>query len=404
MSDSRFEWFWRGSATLVVSGPGARQCVARLQRQGIVVRDVRFVADGVMLRVSVAGLRSLISSRRALNVKFRIVERHGAPFLGRRLWRRKAFAVGAFAFVAILYALSSIVWRIDIQGAEGEDQEAELRQAAVEAGLEVGQWKSRLAPPAELAERIVARAQNYVWVGVELKGSVAVVRGIPKIPGVPEANRQPCNIVATRPGVILDVQASRGRVLVKPNQLVQPGQVLISGRLTDGGPNVPASGHVYAEVWYTSDVSIPLRISQQGLTGAFVSRDYLQIGTARLRVWGFQEAPPATYERDRDTDWRVGSWRLPVQWVHATLYEVKPAVLQVDAAAARAEALVMAASDVRSLAGGDMVILGQSVLQERLERGTLYATILTRVQQDIGAPAPIPETEAMPKSAGAAQS
>ena len=404
MSDSRLEWFWRGSVTLIVFGPGARQLVARLQRQGVVVRDVRFTADGVMLRVSVAALRHLMESRRAYGVRFRVVERHGAPFLGRRLWRRKAFAVGAVAFVAILYALSSIVWRVEIVGAEGEDQEAELRQAAAEAGLQIGQWKSRLAPPAELAERMVARAPNYVWVGVEIKGSVAVVRGIPKIPGVPQSSQQPCNIVATRPGVILDVQASRGRVMVKPNQLVQPGQVLISGLLTDRGPSVPASGHVFAEVWYTSDVSIPLRVSNQGLTGASVSRDYLAVGGARLRVWGFQEAPPVVYERDRETDWRVGTWRLPVQWVHARLYEVKPAVWQVDVATARNEALVMAASDVRSLAGGDMVILGQSVLQERLERGTLYATILTRVQQDIGAPAPIPETGGPLKSQGAAQS
>jgi|GEM_PF-2605388 len=404
MSDSRLEWFLKGSATLWVTGPGARQLVARLQRQGVVVRDVRFTADGVMLRVSVAALRHLMASRRAYGVRFRVVERHGAPFLGRRLWRRKAFAVGAVAFVAILYALSSIVWRVEIVGAEGEDQEAELRQAAAEAGLQVGQWKSHLAPPVELAERMVARAPNYVWVGVEVKGSVAVVRGIPKIPGVPQASQQPCNIVAMRPGVILDVQASRGRVMVKPHQLVQPGQVLISGLLTDGGPSVPASGHVFAEVWYTSDVSIPLRVSSQGLTGASVSRDYLAVGGTRLRVWGFQEAPPVVYERDRETDWRVGTWRLPVQWVHATLYEVKPAVWQVDVATARNEALVMAASDVRSLAGGDMVILGQSILQERLERGTLYATILTRVQQDIGAPAPIPETGGPLKSQGAAQS
>ncbi|MBF8378259.1 sporulation protein YqfD [Alicyclobacillus mali] len=404
MSDSRFEWFLNGSVTLWVTGPGARHIVAWLQQDGVVVRDVRFATGGVMLRLGVSALRRLMASRRDFGVRFRVVERHGAPFLARRLRRRKAFAAGALAFVAILYALSSIVWRVEIVGAEGEDQEAELRQAAAEAGLEVGQWKSRLAQPAELAERVVARAPNYVWVGVEVKGSVAVVRGIPKIPGVPQASQTPCNIVATRPGVILDVQASRGRVMVKPNQVVQPGQVLISGLLTDRGPSVPASGSVFAEVWYTSDVSIPLQISTQGLTGASVSREYLAVGGTRLRVWGFQEAPSGVYERDAETDWHIGTWRLPVQWVHATLYEVKPTVWNLDVAAAKQEALVMAASDVRSLAGGDMVILGQSVLQERLERGTLYATILTRVQQDIGAPAPIPEAGEPLKSQGAAQS
>ncbi|SIS66726.1 sporulation protein YqfD [Alicyclobacillus vulcanalis] len=404
MSDSQFEWFWQGSVTLVAFGPGAGQLVGRLQQQGIAVRDVRFSQGGVVLRVSIRTLRHLMRARRAYGIRFRVIERHGLPFLGQRLWRRKAFAVGAVAFVAILYVLSSIVWRVEIVGANGEDQEAELRQAAAEAGLKVGQWKSRLAEPAELAERMVARAPNYVWVGVQVTGSVATVRGIPKVPGVPKAAQAPCNIVATRPGVILDVQASRGRVLVKPNQWVQPGQVLISGLLTDKGPSVPASGHVFAEVWYTSQVSIPLRVATEGLTGAALSRDYLAVGGMRLRVWGFQEAPPAVYERDDETDWRIGQWRLPVQWVHATLYEVKPVVWQVDVAQARNEALVMAAADVRSLAGGEMAILGQSVLQERLDRGTLYATILTRVQQDIGAPAAIPDTAGAPTSEGAAQS
>ncbi|GLG00302.1 sporulation protein YqfD [Alicyclobacillus hesperidum subsp. aegles] len=391
MSETPIQLVWYGSLTLALRGRDLSACIAALQRRGITLRNVRVRRDYAVVTVSLRAFPMVYQVCRQHRVKFRIEARHGAPFWRRRLWRRKAFAIGAVAFVCAMYAMSSVIWRIDIQGATDEDGVAELRAAAHDAGLYVGQWRSRLADPAVLAEEMLKHANNFVWIGVQTTGSVTTIRAIPKIEGARAAAEQPHNIVAARPAVILNVQATRGRPMVKPNQFVRPGQVLISGVLAEGEPNVPASGKVLGEVWYTSNVTIPLTMIQQGLTGETATRDYLYLGSWRLRVWGFKEPQfAAVYERDEGTDWHIGQFVLPVQWQRATLYEASPSAIIQSVAAAKETALVAAQRDVATQAGGDSRVLGQSVLHERVERGTLYETILTRVEQDIGAPAPIP--------------
>ncbi|TDY48010.1 hypothetical protein C7445_105192 [Alicyclobacillus sacchari] len=391
MSETPIQWVWYGSLTLALRGVEISRCIADLQRRGITLRDVRVRRDHAVVTVSLRAFPTVYQVCRQHRVKFRIEARHGAPFWRRRLWRRKAFALGAMVFVCAMYAMSSVIWRIDIQGAADEDGVAELRSAAHDAGVYVGQWRSRLAEPAVLAEEMLKHASNFVWIGVQTTGSVTTIRAIPKIAGSRAAAEEPHNVVATRPAVILNVQATRGRPIVKPNQFVRPGQVLISGVLAEGEPNVPASGKVLGEVWYTSNVTIPLTMIQQGLTGETTTRDYLCVGSLRLRVWGFKEPQfTAVYERDEGTEWHIGQFVLPIQWQRATLYEASPSAVVQSVAAAKRQALLTAERDVATQAGGDSHVLGQSVLHERVERGTLYETILTRVEQDIGAPAPIP--------------
>lgn len=391
MSETPFEFALYGSLTLQLRGPGVSHCIGHLQRSGVTLRHVR-VRDGLAwCTVSLRSFETVYGICRSHGVRFRIETRHGVPFLRRRLWRRKTFALGMLLFVCVVYFMSSIVWRVDITGSEDEEGVAQLRSAAADSGLFVGQFRNRLPAPDALADKILKQATDFVWVGVQTTGSVTTIQAVPKIKGTKPLDETPHNIIATRPAIIRNVSATRGRVLVKPNQYVRPGQVMISGVLADGVKRVPASGHVFAEVWYTSDISVPLQMTQQGLTGESVTRDYLYIGPLRLRVWGWKEPHfQASYERDNGTSWRLGDMVLPIQWENVHLYEARPSAEQKSISDAKRVALQTATADVRTQAGGNAAVLGQSVLHEQVEHGTLYETVLTRVEQDIGVPAAIP--------------
>lgn len=402
MTETPFEFALHGSLTLHLRGDAVSPCLAELHQSGVTLRHVRVRGRTARCTVSLRSFGTVYSVCRKYGVRFHIEARHGAPFWGRRLWQRKLFAVGAVAFVCVIYFMSSVIWRVDISGPEDEEGITQLRAAAVDSGVYVGQLKSRLPEPAVLADKILKEATDFVWVGVTTTGSVTTIQAVPKIAGTKTVNETPHNIIATRPAVIRTVAATRGRVLVKPNQYVRPGQVIISGILSDGEKPVPASGKVLAEVWYTSQVSVPLQVNSQGLTGERVSRDYLYIGPLRLRVWGWKEPHfQAYYERDQGTSWRIGDFLLPVQWQHVNLFEATPSAEQKSIADAKQTALQAAINDVRTQAGGDCKVLGQSVLHERVQHGTLYETVLTRVEQDIGAPAAIPYN-VQPKSQGQA--
>ncbi|WAH38546.1 sporulation protein YqfD [Alicyclobacillus dauci] len=391
MKYSAVQYKLYGELTLVLRGRNVGQCLGLLQQNGIPLRFVR-VRNGVgYCNICLRDFDAVYRTCRAHHVRFRIEGRHGLPFWRQRLWRRKSLAVGAIAFLCVVYGMSSVIWRIDVTGPKDDEGVNEIREAAKSIGLYVGQRKSQLADPVKLQQFLLKKAPDFVWIGVRTTGSVTTIQAIPKVEGTKPLDQTPHNIVATQPAVIRSVSAARGRVLVKANQYVRPGQVLVTGNLADGQPSVPADAKVMGEVWYTSKVAVPLKVVQKGLTGETVQRDYIAIGSLRLRVWGWQEPHfPASYERDKITDWKIGNITSPIQWENVRLYEATQSAENYSMEQAKSSALDLAASDVRSQMRGEGRILGQSVLHEQVTHGTLYETVLTRVEQDIGVAAPIP--------------
>lgn len=391
MKYTAVEYAFHGELVLHLRGHDVGNCLTRMHEAGIPLRSVKVRESSGQCAVCLRDFDSVYRICRTSKVRFRIVHRRGLPFWRKRLWRRKMFAVGALFFVCVIYTMSSMIWRVDVTGPKDEDGMGEIRDAARATGIFVGQRKTEMADPVTLQQNLLSHAPNFVWVGVRTVGSVTTIQAIPKVKDIPSTVSVPQNIIASRPAVIQSVAATRGRVVVKKNQYVRPGDVLISGNLTEGRPSVPASGQVMGEVWYTTKVSVPLQVVQGELTGQKVTRDYLYIGPLKIRVWGFEEPHfSASYERDKGTDWAIGKFILPVQWQKVQLYEATQSTEIRSVTQAKTAALTLAERDVLTQMRTDGRILGQSVLHEQLQHGTLYETVLTRVSQNIGVPSVIP--------------
>jgi similar to stage IV sporulation protein len=376
--------WWSGSLSLELRGNDVTGALHELQRQGISLYGIRFQGRICTLTISLSDFRRFYRVCRTHRVRFRVLARRGLPFTGRNLRRRKSMIAGFLLFVCLLFGLSSMVWSVSVTGVDDPDAEAAVLQAARDAGLVPGAWKRTLPDPGTLQRALQERLPNVAWVGVSVEGTRVTIEALQKIPGVTEESPPASNVVARKPAVIRRVLATRGQVLVHPGQTVHPGQILISGSLADGTRTVAAQGQVFAEVWYTSQVEVPLHVPQQALTGRFVAEDFLSVGGLNLRVWGWREPPfAAAFESDSVTDWHLGSWRLPVQWRHVKLYETSTAAVDQSADEALQEALRIAVQDVgRQM--GDGRVLGQKVLQRQVTRGKLYATVLTWTEEDIG--------------------
>jgi similar to stage IV sporulation protein len=385
----RLEHWLFGSLHMQLRGQAVTDVIVDLQRKGVPLHHVRLGDETATLVVALRDFPGVYRICRARRVKIRFVERAGLPFTLRRVRRRKVFVAGAILFIVLVYAQSQIVWRVDIRGVSDETRIA-LRQAAAESGLYVGAWRGNLADVDQLQARIQKRLPSLTWVGVNMEGTIARIEAVEKVPGVETKNPQPCNVVAAKPATIRRVLATRGKAVVRPGQVVQPGQLLISG-LIGHNKEVPASGEVWSEVWYTSQVTLPLKVQSDGLTGASVRRDYLLIGPWAVRVWGWEEPGyKASLPRDHDSDWHLGRFKLPLQLRTVTLYEADPQAVDQSVAEAERRALTLATQDVRRQMGKNGVVLEQKVLQRKVSHGKLYEKVFTRVEEDIGVAKPIP--------------
>lgn len=108
------------------------------------------------------------------------------------------------------------------------------------------------------------------WLEIENVGMKYIVRIEERIINNLEEENKFCHIVANKSGVIIEVIAKKGEILVHEGQYVNEGDILITGKVKKDEEvknNVCADGYALAEVWYKTSVSLPINYSDNNYTG-----------------------------------------------------------------------------------------------------------------------------------------
>ncbi len=108
------------------------------------------------------------------------------------------------------------------------------------------------------------------WLEFEKDGMIYNVRVEERIITDTSKENKKCNIIATKEGTISNLKIASGEALVRPNDLVKKGDVLISGIIMYNEvekARVCASGEVFAHTWYTVKVTIPFQHEEYQKTG-----------------------------------------------------------------------------------------------------------------------------------------
>ena len=109
------------------------------------------------------------------------------------------------------------------------------------------------------------------WMSITRVGMKYVVRVEERIITEVEENASTCHIVAKKNGIIKNIKSTSGEIVPAINDYVRKGDVLISGQIhlyEEIKNNICAEGEVYAEVWYSINLSIPLEYQEKKYTGA----------------------------------------------------------------------------------------------------------------------------------------
>lgn len=107
------------------------------------------------------------------------------------------------------------------------------------------------------------------WMSITKVGMKYVVRIEERIITEIEESNQYCHVVAKRAGIVKKIKSTSGEIIPAINDYVRAGDILISGQIhlyEEVKGNVCASGEVYAEVWYSVNLSIPLEYQEKEYT------------------------------------------------------------------------------------------------------------------------------------------
>ena len=373
--------FLRGYVILQIEGFSIARLLKRMSENGIRVRRVkRNGPTSVRMEIDARRFFDLRRIKKGLPVRVRILEKHGMPFVLKKLRARPVLLIGTLLIGAGLMWASGCIWMIRIEGTDRIDPDA-LRGELKAHGLFVG---ARPKGPVLItaANDLSASIRDAAWIGLDREGVTLRVQVVESLQESPKRMQTvPSDVIAQCDGVVVKLVVTHGQAKVKVGDTVKAGDVLISGTVfwQDASYETWADGTVLAAVAYETSCEAPDSITERVESGRTETLRVIRFGSQAV----FAETP--AFESYRVTDMRAAavSDRLPIRLEFYTIGEIVERTRTPDERESEQLALTEAREQARALVPLDAAILNQySVLKQQNGRTIAQAWVIA--EENIG--------------------
>jgi similar to stage IV sporulation protein len=207
--------------------------------------------------------------------KVRVVKTSGLIVLLMKMKRKVSLVIGAGAFFAVIYILSTYIWAIDIQ-TEKNLSPFEVRQQLSSIGIKPGLSKSQVNVY-ELEKKMEDLNDQIMWIRIRIEGSTLKLVIKEKV-NPPSTEKTLFNqVVAKMDGEVKRVYTNSGNAAVVPGDIVKKGDELILPIQGREGfeKEVKPSGTVIANTFYEKFMEVQISGEKLERTGRKSSEIYL---------------------------------------------------------------------------------------------------------------------------------
>lgn len=381
-----------GTVKVKLTGKGIERFLNQLTKNGVSIWNVRkHGSEAVTFYVNLQDVRKLRIPARDSNCKIRFLERAGGPFFLRKLWTNSGFFIGACLFLGLIMLLSNMVWGIEIRGANPAT-EHQIRKELDKMGISVGKMQFSIDNVESVQRELTDKIGALTWIGVELKGTTYHFQVVEKSEPKKAEVIGPRHLIAKRKAAIVKIFVEKGEPVVKVNDYVLPGQLLVSGLYgkEDDMKTVAASGEILGETWYSTKVELPLKSTFQVFNGNEKRKYSLKIAGKALPVWGFGEPDFKEYETEvNDHPVKFFKWALPLMVEKKTLREREEVTRIYSREEAVESAKELARKDIKNHLPENAIIKGEKILHQSIENDKVKLTTHFTIIEDIAVGQPI---------------
>lgn len=315
-----------GYLNVTVEGYYIERFINTCMSKGIFFWGMKRTKSTIMhMNIGADEFKQAIKIAKKHGCRIKIDNKHGLPFVMKKYKKRKVFFILLLLVFAIIFALSKFVWNIEVTGNINIDSD-EIINALNEDGLKIGTLKSKVNTE-EIVNKIRYQRDDIAWIGIELTGTNAIVK-IVEADSKPEIvdEKDYCNIVASKDGIIEKATAQNGTVMVTNGQEVKKGDILIAGYMEGKYTDryyVNAQGEVKAKVTYTQNEKIYKKETKKEKTGNSENKYAIKINNFKINFY----KTLSKYE-NYDTMYTskkiklFSNFYLPIEIIKYTNYEV----------------------------------------------------------------------------------
>lgn len=310
------------------------------------------------------------------------IRREGAGHVRDLMVKRWCLTAGLLLIFVLASVGTKVMWAVDVIDAGVYTQD--IRQYLTDAGVTAPMLRTRV-DPAGIQQALEWRYPAVSWFECGWRGMRLVIRAVEgALPG-DRTLACPCDVIASRDGVVQQIVTRAGTPVVRPGDLVRKGDVLIRGveRTSDGGErSVAARGTVLARVWISAAVRTSLTVTDTVYTGRTATTAYLT--SPWFRLW---QPDAAAFDREdvhTEITW-LSTYLLPVCMVRETHMEAEMTDVPADLDLLKTQGAEAAMRKLSKIAGGEDSIVDNwvnwSIIEDEILLSEAVGEMLTDIAQ-----------------------
>lgn len=284
MNKASFNKYRSGSITIEAKSLIPEKFINLLWKNNVPIKKiVKVDVSTLKLTIGLKNYKQIEEIAKRTGTKIKIIDRRGRSFIFLAIKRRTTLVIGMVIFVGVIYYLSTFIWAINITG-DHFLSPYEIRLELKNLGVRPGINKKDL-DVYNIEQKMVKNNENIMWIKIRIQGSILIVstaerQSPPEI--IEESN--PCNLIAKKDGVVVRVYTKAGTSVVKKDDIIKKGDILVSGEQGKEGAIYPvhASGSVIGTTFYEGVQDVKTGGTQIKRTGNKISNYYLNIFGRRV--------------------------------------------------------------------------------------------------------------------------
>lgn len=284
----------------------------------------------------------------------------------------------------VLFLLSNTIFSVVIN-CDDEELYNKINDSLFSNGIVEFKRKKNFSELVNIKKNILNELNDFLeWIEISEKGTKYIIDVTPRVKKS-ESNDlyEPCDIVASRDGLIKHIVSSKGVKLKDVNDYVKKGDVIISGNIYKDDKlidQVKASGFVYAETWYTVNISVPFNYIEYVETDEIVNHYYLD-------VFGYQFTLLGKYESNETMNNKILLIDKP--YLFFKLYKeekrkYKYIEFNISEEEAYDEAIRRSDVKISDILDDDEYVISKNVLKKEVKSSKMYIEVFFKVYEKIG--------------------
>lgn len=347
----------------------------KIQYLNLSIYEIEYKDNYVYLKINNEDLTKL--KKYLVSYKFQKEEDLGLFSLKKKIKQNHIFLIMVILGLILYSILTNLIVEINVFY-ENQDLRELVKEELDSYGVKVLSFKKSYKQLTKIKEAILEKYPDKIdWLEIETHGMAYDVKIEERIITDSKEENKICDIVAKKNGTIKHIKLEEGERVVDLNDYVREGDTLISGKIiynNEEKRSICAKGEVYAEVWYTVDISIPFHYNEYQETGKKKYNIVWEVNDNKKRIL-----------KNRFTNFnskyynflKIFNFKLYLE----KEYETKEIKKEYGADEALEVALLKAKDSINKKIGEKDTIIDEKVLKKRINNSTMDVEVFVIVEE-----------------------